>query len=75
MHQLDFFSALQANTEVIDTEFKTARGGMTGFFAPYAAMAEARVAPLCWAGLKRRLAWFRRRCFWVLPLVALAHHT
>jgi ATP-dependent DNA helicase RecG len=32
MPQLDLFSALQSNTEGIDTEFKSARGGMPGSF-------------------------------------------
>jgi hypothetical protein len=32
MRQLDLFSALQSSTEGIDTEFKSARGGMPGSF-------------------------------------------
>jgi predicted HTH transcriptional regulator len=40
MLQLNLFSALQSSTEGIDTEFKSARGGMTGsFWESYAAMA------------------------------------
>jgi ATP-dependent DNA helicase RecG len=39
MRQLDLFSALQSSTEGIDTEFKSARGGMPGsFWESYAAM-------------------------------------
>ena len=40
MRQLDLFSALQSSTEGIDTEFKSARGGMPGsFWESYSAMA------------------------------------
>lgn len=39
MRQLDLFSALQSSTEGIDTEFKSARGGMPGsFWEFYSAM-------------------------------------
>ena len=39
MCQLDFFSALQSSTEGIDTEFKSARGGMpASFWESYSAM-------------------------------------
>ena len=39
MRQLDLFSALQSSTEGIDTEFKSARGGMPGsFWESYSAM-------------------------------------
>jgi predicted HTH transcriptional regulator len=39
MPQLDIFSSLQSSTEGIDTEFKSARGGMPGsFWESYAAM-------------------------------------
>ena len=47
MRQLDLFSALQSSTEGIDTEFKSARGGMPGsFWESYSAMANPRAAPL-----------------------------
>jgi len=40
MRQLDLFAALQSSTEGIDTEFKSARGGMPGsFWESYAVMA------------------------------------
>ena len=40
MRQLDLFSALQSSAEGIDTEFKSARGGMLGsFWESYSAMA------------------------------------
>ena len=43
MRQLDLFSALQSSTEGIDTEFKSARGGMPGsFWESYAAMANTQ---------------------------------
>jgi predicted HTH transcriptional regulator len=43
MPQLALFSALQSSTEGIDTEFKSARGGMPGsFWASYAAMANTQ---------------------------------
>lgn len=43
MRQLDLFSALQSSTEGIDTEFKSARGGMPGsFWESYSAMANAQ---------------------------------
>ena len=43
MRQLDLFAALQSSTEGIDTEFKSARGGMPGsFWASYAAMANTQ---------------------------------
>lgn len=43
MRQLDLFSALQSSTEGIDTEFKTARGGMPGsFWDSYAPMANTQ---------------------------------
>jgi len=43
MRQLDLFSALQSSTESIDTEFKSARGGMPGsFWESYSAMASTQ---------------------------------
>lgn len=43
MRQLDLFTALQSSSEGIDTEFKSARGGMPGsFWEPYAAMANTQ---------------------------------
>ena len=43
MRQLDLFTALQSSTEGIDTEFKSARGGMPdSFWASYAAMANTQ---------------------------------
>lgn len=43
MRQLDLFSALQSITEGIDTEFKSARGGMPGsFWESYTAMANTQ---------------------------------
>lgn len=43
MPQLDLFTALQSTTEGIDTEFKSARGGMPGsFWESYAAMANTQ---------------------------------
>jgi hypothetical protein len=43
MPQLDLFSAIQSSTEGIDTEFKSARGGMPGsFWESYAAMANTQ---------------------------------
>lgn len=43
MRQLDLFSALLATTEGIDTEFKSARGGMPGsFWESYSAMANTQ---------------------------------
>ena len=43
MCQLDLFSALQSSTEGIDTEFKSARGGMPGsFWESYSAMANTQ---------------------------------
>ena len=40
MRQLDLFSALQSSTEGINTEFKSARGGLPGvLWESYAAMA------------------------------------
>jgi ATP-dependent DNA helicase RecG len=43
MRQLDLFSALQSSTEGIDTEFKSARGGMRGsFFGVYSAFANTQ---------------------------------
>ena len=48
----DLFSALQSNTEGLDTEFKSARVGVPdSFWASYAAKAEI----LCWAWLKSPL--------------------
>ena len=43
MPKLDIFTALQSSTEGIDTEFKSARGGMPGsFWESYAAMANTQ---------------------------------
>jgi ATP-dependent DNA helicase RecG len=43
MSQLDLFSALQSSTEGLDTEFKSARGGMPGsFWESYASMANTQ---------------------------------
>jgi predicted HTH transcriptional regulator len=43
MRQLDLFSALQSNTEGLDTEFKSARGGMPGsFWESFSAMANTQ---------------------------------
>ena len=43
MRQLDIFPALQSYTEGIDTEFKSARGGMPGsFWESYSAMAKTQ---------------------------------
>ena len=43
MRQLDLFAALQSSTEGIDTEFKSARGGMPGsFWESYVAMANTQ---------------------------------
>jgi predicted HTH transcriptional regulator len=43
MRQLDLFSALQFSTGGIDTEFKSARGGMLGsFWESYSAMANTQ---------------------------------
>jgi predicted HTH transcriptional regulator len=43
MRQLDLFSVLQSSTEGIDTEFKSARGGMPGsFWESYSAMANTQ---------------------------------
>jgi ATP-dependent DNA helicase RecG len=43
MRQLDLFFALQSSTEGIDTEFKSARGGMPGsFWESYSAMANSQ---------------------------------
>lgn len=43
MRQLDLFSALQSSTEGIDSEFKSARGGMPGsFWESYSAMANTQ---------------------------------
>jgi ATP-dependent DNA helicase RecG len=43
MRQFDLFTALHSSTEGIDTEFKSARGGMTGsFWESYAAMANTQ---------------------------------
>jgi hypothetical protein len=43
MRQLALFTALQSTTEGIDTEFKSARGGIPGsFWASYATMANTK---------------------------------
>ena len=43
MRQLALFTALQSTTEGIDTEFKSARGGMPGsVWESYVAMANTR---------------------------------
>jgi predicted HTH transcriptional regulator len=43
MRQPDRFSALQPSTEGIDTEFRSARGGMPGsYWESYTAMANTR---------------------------------
>ena len=43
MRQLDLFSALQSSTQGIETEFKSARGGMPGsFWESYSAMANTQ---------------------------------
>lgn len=43
MPQLDLFTALQSTAEGIDTEFKSARGGVPGsFWESYAAMANTQ---------------------------------
>ena len=43
MCQLGLFSALQSSTEGIDTEFKSARGGMPGsFWESFSVMANAQ---------------------------------
>jgi predicted HTH transcriptional regulator len=43
MSQRDLFSALQSSTEGIDTQFKSARGGMPGsFWESYSAVANTQ---------------------------------
>lgn len=43
MRHIDFFSALQSSTNGIDTEFKSACGGMPGsFWESYSAMANTQ---------------------------------
>ena len=47
MRQRDLFTALQSSAEGIDTEFKSARGGMPGsFWTTYAAMANTQVGTI-----------------------------
>jgi hypothetical protein len=47
MRQLYLFSALQSSTESIDTEFKSARGGMPGsFWESYPAMADTQAGTI-----------------------------
>ncbi|MDP2219569.1 MAG: ATP-binding protein [Hydrogenophaga sp.] len=80
MRQLDLFSSLQSSTEGIDTEFKSARGGLPGsFWESYSAFANTqggtivlgvaeKPAGLVWEGVP---ALQPDRVKLVLPMVSL----